>query len=51
MLNEKQINLDKNLKYKKEVYKQTVNCPYCDWSEKFENLKPHLETHLECKNI
>ena len=51
MLNENQINKVDVMIIKKLVNKQTVNCPYCDWSEKFENLKPHLETHLECKNI
>ena len=49
MLNENQINLI-DVMITNLVNKQIVNCPYCEWSEKFENLKPHLETHLECLN-
>jgi hypothetical protein len=30
------------------VDRQIVKCPYCEWSDIFENLKPHLQTHLEC---
>ena len=48
MLNENQIDSEDSIIIKKLVNKQIVNCPYCEWSEKFENLRPHLETHLEC---
>ena len=48
MLNENQIYLEDSLIKRNLVNKKIVNCPYCEWSEKFENLKPHLETHLEC---
>jgi hypothetical protein len=49
MLNENQINLENSMIIKKFVNKQIVNCPYCEWSEKFENLIPHFKTHVECK--
>ena len=48
MLNENQIILVDVMMIKNLVNRQIVNCPYCEWSEKFENLRPHLETHLEC---
>ncbi len=35
---------------KKLVNRQIVNCPYCEWSDIFENLRPHLQTHLQCQN-
>ena len=48
MLNENQIILVDVIMIRNLVNKQIVNCSYCKWSGKFENLRPHLETHLEC---
>jgi hypothetical protein len=48
LLNENKVNLEDSMTIKKLVNKQIVNCPYCEWSEKFENLKSLLENNLQC---
>ena len=34
--------VDKNLQCQ-------ASCPWCDWKDIYDNLIPHLKTHIECE--